>query len=57
MHNVVSDFQAFAGKRRRDGYVDAHLVAAARLTAGASLWTRDSGLDSAARDLRVAAAL
>ena len=57
MHNVVSDFQAFAGKRRRDGYVDAHLVAAARLTAGASLWTRDSGLDSAARDLRVAAAV
>ena len=33
------------------GYVDAHLVAAVRLTAGALLWTRDARLRRIARDL------
>ncbi len=37
------------------GYVDAHLLAAVRLTAGATLWTRDKRLDAAARRLSVAA--
>jgi len=36
------------------GYVDAHLLAAARLTAGASLWTRDRRLHEAAMRLGVA---
>nr|WP_232793092.1 PIN domain-containing protein [Caulobacter hibisci] len=33
------------------GHVDAHLLAAARLTVGARLWTQDQRLSSAARDL------
>jgi len=33
------------------GYIDAHLLAATRLTAGAFLWTRDKRLDAAARML------
>jgi predicted nucleic acid-binding protein len=37
------------------GYVDAHLLAAARLTNGATLWTRDKRLDAAARRLSLAA--
>ena len=37
------------------GYIDAHLVAAALLTSGASIWTRDNALDSCARQLGVAA--
>ncbi len=36
------------------GYVDAHLLAATRLTAGASLWTRDKRLLRAAERLRLA---
>jgi predicted nucleic acid-binding protein len=36
------------------GYVDAHLLAAARLTAGASLWTYDNRLQEAARSLDLA---
>lgn len=36
------------------GYVDAHLLAAVRLTAGASLWTRDKRLLAAAVKLGVA---
>ena len=39
------------------GYVDAHLLASARLTPGASLWTRDRKLREAAERLRVAAAI
>ena len=39
------------------GYVDAHLLAATRLTAGASLWTRDKYLNSAAERLGLAATL
>lgn len=37
------------------GYVDAHLLTAARLTAGASLWTRDKRLRAAAAQLSLAA--
>jgi predicted nucleic acid-binding protein len=37
------------------GYVDAHLLASVRLTAGAGLWTRDARLDKAARNLGIAA--
>lgn len=36
------------------GYVDAHLLAAVRLTAGASLWTRDKRLLAEAARLGVA---
>jgi predicted nucleic acid-binding protein len=36
------------------GYVDVHLLASARMTAGASLWTRDRSLHAAAMRLRVA---
>jgi predicted nucleic acid-binding protein len=33
------------------GYIDAHLIAAVRLTAGASLWTRDKRLHRSATKL------
>jgi hypothetical protein len=36
------------------GYVDAHLLAATRLTLGASLWTRDKRLLAAAERLSLA---
>jgi predicted nucleic acid-binding protein len=39
------------------GYVDAHLLASVRLTAGGSLWTRDKRLQAVADRLGVAAAL
>jgi predicted nucleic acid-binding protein len=35
------------------GYVDAHLLAAVQLTAGAALWTRDRRLHRAADQLRL----
>ncbi|HMK91200.1 MAG TPA: type II toxin-antitoxin system VapC family toxin [Methylocystis sp.] len=37
------------------GYIDAHLLAAARLTAGATLWTKDKRLAGIANDLGLAA--
>jgi hypothetical protein len=37
------------------GYVDAHLLTAARLTPGTLLWTRDKRLSAAAEKLLVAA--
>ncbi len=37
------------------GYVDAHLLAAVRLTPGATLWTRDKSLHAAAEKLGLAA--
>ena len=37
------------------GYVDVHLLAATRLTAGASLWTRDKSLRQIAKRLALAA--
>jgi predicted nucleic acid-binding protein len=39
------------------GYVDAHLLAAARLTAGTRLWTRDRRLHAVATQLGLAATL
>lgn len=39
------------------GYVDAHLLAAARLTADTKLWTRDRTLNTAAAQLGLAALL
>ena len=39
------------------GYVDAHLLAAALLTAGSRLWTRDRRLAAVAAQLGLAAAL
>lgn len=44
--------QALCG--RGIGYVDAHLLAAARLTPGASLWTRDMRLHAVATQLALA---
>ena len=38
------------------GYVDVHLLAAVRLTAGATLWTRDRRLLAAAKQFGLAAA-
>jgi predicted nucleic acid-binding protein len=49
------DRQALFG--RGIGYVDAHLLAAARLTAGSRLWTRDRRLQAVAAELSLAAAL
>ena len=39
------------------GYVDAHLLAATRLTAGSKLWTRDRRLHAVAAQLGLAATL
>lgn len=39
------------------GYVDTHLLAAARLTAGAELWTNDKGLHGVAVQLGLAITL
>jgi predicted nucleic acid-binding protein len=39
------------------GYVDVHLLAAVRLTLGASLWTRDKRLQTVASHLGVASGL
>jgi hypothetical protein len=36
------------------GYVDAHLLASVRLTAGAQLWTRDTRLRDVAEELGLA---
>jgi predicted nucleic acid-binding protein len=47
-----TDRQALFG--RGIGYVDAHLLAAARLTAGARLWTRDRNLQAVAAELDLA---
>lgn len=37
------------------GYIDAHLLAAVQLSAGAKLWTRDKRLQAAAAQLGLAA--
>ena len=39
---------------RRIGYVDVHLLASVRLTAGARLWTRDARLRDVAEELGLA---
>jgi predicted nucleic acid-binding protein len=49
------DRQALFG--RGIGYVDAHLLTAARLTEGARLWTRDQPLQAVAAELGLAAML
>jgi hypothetical protein len=49
------DRQALFG--RGIGYVDAHLLAAARLTTGSKLWTRDRRLQAVAAQLGLAATL
>jgi predicted nucleic acid-binding protein len=49
------DRQALFG--RGIGYVDAHLLAAARLATGTRLWTRDQNLQAVAARLGVAAML
>jgi hypothetical protein len=49
------DREALSG--RGIGYVDAHLLAAARLTVGSKLWTRDRRLQAVAAQLGLAAAL
>ena len=49
------DRQALFG--RGIGHVDAHLLAAARLTAGSKLWTRDRRLQAVATQLGLAATL
>ena len=46
------DRQALFG--RGIGYVDIHLLAAVRLTAGAELWTKDARLRHVAEELAVA---
>ncbi|MBV8089167.1 MAG: type II toxin-antitoxin system VapC family toxin [Alphaproteobacteria bacterium] len=42
---------------RAIGYIDAHLLAAARLTVDTKLWTRDQTLNAVAATLGLAAAL
>jgi predicted nucleic acid-binding protein len=60
---VASDHEALHFIQRQRlcglgiGYVDAHLLAAVRLTAGAYLWTRDRRLHGAATQLGLAATL
>jgi predicted nucleic acid-binding protein len=49
------DSEALFG--RGIGYVDAHLLAAARLTVGSKLWTLDRHLQAVAAQLGLAAAL
>jgi hypothetical protein len=46
------DRHALSG--RGIGYIDVHLLAAARLTAGAQLWTRDMRLNDVAAQLGLA---
>jgi predicted nucleic acid-binding protein len=56
-HEIIRliDREALLG--RGIGYVDAHLLAAARLTAGSKLWTCDRRLQAVAVQLGLAAAL
>ena len=56
-HEIIRliDREALFG--RGISYVDAHLLAAARLTAGSKLWTRDRRLQAVAVQLGLAAAL
>ena len=52
-NEVLYFIEAHALMGRGIGYVDVHLLAAARL-AGAQFWTRDKRLHGAAADLRLA---
>lgn len=49
------DLNALFG--RGVGYVDVHLLAATRLTAGSRLWTLDKRLNDVAVELRIAAGI
>lgn len=51
----IIDREALFG--RGIGYVDAHLLAAARLTPGSTLWTRDQPLYAVAAELGLATEL
>ena len=51
---VMGAIESRSLARRGIGYVDAHLVVAALLTAGSRLWTRDAKLVDVASDLGVA---
>ncbi len=51
---VLQFIEANAVFGRGIGYIDAHLLAAVRLTPGTRLWTRDKRLLSASTDLKVA---
>jgi predicted nucleic acid-binding protein len=54
-HSEVLDFiNSHALFGRGIGYVDAHLLAGVRLTAGATLWTHDRRLHDLAIELRLA---
>lgn len=52
---VVAFIESQALFGRGIGYVDAHLLASVRLTAGSRLWTRDKRLFQAASTLGIAA--
>jgi len=52
---VMTFIESHALYSRGIGYVDAHLLAAARLTAGARLWTRDRRLSDVAASIHLSA--
>ena len=54
-HEVFGMISSAMLQGRGIGYVDACLLAATRLTAGAALWSRDKRLASVAQDLGIAA--
>ena len=56
-HAVCTLIDRHALFGRGISYVDAHLLAAARLTSGSRLWTRDRRLQTLAIELGLAAAL
>ncbi len=59
--NIATDDEALSFIARHSlfgqgvGYIDAHLLASARLTPGASLWTRDKRLRALAERLSIEA--
>ena len=61
--NVATDSEVFRFIERYTlfgqgiGYIDAHLLAAVRLTPGASLWTDDKKLHDVANKLHIATKL
>lgn len=54
-HEVLAVISSAPLHGRGIGYVDASLLAATKLTAGTSLWTRDKRLASVAQDLGIGA--
>jgi predicted nucleic acid-binding protein len=54
---VLHFIERYALSGRGIGYIDAHLLAAVKLTAGAELWTNDKKLDGVAVQLGVAITL